>query len=89
MPAVLVTVSDCAIMQNSLHPLSIFSIIARHLLDFMVQEKTTEADAPTICLDATPPPSSPHFMPNALFAATLPVYPVLGRAPNNAVLHTQ
>jgi len=54
--------------KNSLHPLSTSSIIARHLLDFMLQGKKTEADAPTIRLDATqfrlsvpPPPSSPHF----------------------------
>jgi len=43
MPAVLVTVP--AVTQNSLHPLSTSSITARHLLDFMVQEKITEADA--------------------------------------------
>jgi len=66
MPAVLVTVP--AVTQNSLHPLSTSSIMARHLLDFMVQGKITEADAPTIRLDTTPielsvppPPSSPHF----------------------------
>jgi len=40
----------------------------RHILDFMMQEKTVEAEAPTIRLDATPsglsvppPPSSPPF----------------------------
>jgi len=39
-----------------------------HVLDFMVQGKTTEAAEPTICLDTTPsgllvppPPSSPIF----------------------------
>jgi len=82
-------------MQNSLHPLSISSIIARHLLDFCGAGKDNEADTPTICLDATPsklsvspPPSSPIFMPNVLSAATLPVYPGLGQTPNNAGLHT-
>jgi len=95
MPSVLVTVPTDT--QNSLHPLSTSSIIARHLLDFMVQGKTTEADARTICLEATPsglsvPPGptsiTPHFLPNALSAATLPIYPGLGQAPNNAGLHT-
>ena len=45
-----------------------FSIIARHLLDFVVQGKTTEVDTPTVHLDATPSrlsvpplPSSLHF----------------------------
>jgi len=41
------------IMQNSLHILSTSSITVRHLLGFMVQGKTTEADALTIRLDAT------------------------------------
>jgi len=48
----------------------------------MVQRKITEADTPTIRLGATqsglisdPPPSSPPiFMPDALFAATLPIF---------------
>jgi len=35
-----------------------------------------------------PPPSFPHFMPNALSSTTLPIYPGLGQAPNNAGLHT-
>jgi len=51
MPAVLVAVPN--VTQNSVHPLSISSIIARHLVDFMVQGKITVAAAPTICLDAT------------------------------------
>jgi len=34
-----------AVMQKSLHHLSTLSVIARHLLDFMVQVKVTEADA--------------------------------------------
>ena len=67
MLAVLVTVTTAT--QNLLHPLSTYSITARHLLDFMmVGEKITEAEAPTICLEATPsglsvppPPSSAHF----------------------------
>jgi len=87
MPAVLITVPT--VMQNSLHPLSTSSITARHLLDFMVQGKITEADALTVHLDATPsgqsvppPPSSPY----ALSAATLPIYPGLGQAPMPSVL---
>jgi len=69
MPAVLVTVPT--VPQNLLLSLSTSSIIARHLLDYMVQGKITEADTPTIRLDTTPsglsvPPSSPHFMLNAL-----------------------
>jgi len=80
-------------MQNSLHPLSTSSFIARHLLHFMLQM----ADAPTIRLDATPsglsvppPLHRPHiFTPNALSAAALPICPGLGKAPNNAAgLHT-
>jgi len=67
MLAVLVTVTTAT--QNLLHPLSTYSITARHLLDFMmVGGKITEAEAPTICMEATPsglsvppPPSSPHF----------------------------
>ena len=77
---------------NSLHPLSTSSFIARHLLITNI----TEADAQTICLDATPSGLSvPHlhhpsvFMPNGLSAATLPIYPGLGQPPNNAGLHTQ
>jgi len=60
-----------------------------NLLDFMVQGKITEADTLTICLGATPSglisdpsPSSPIFMPDAIPAATLPLYPGLGQAPN-------
>jgi len=48
-----------------------------------------EASAPIIRLDATqsgplmpPPLSSPNFMPDSLPAATLPIYPDLGQAPN-------
>jgi len=77
---------------NSLHPLSTSSFIARHLLI----TKITEADAQTICPDATPSGLSvPHlhhpsvFTPNGLSAATLPIYPGLGQPPNNAGLHTQ
>jgi len=82
MPAVLVKVPT--VMQNLLHPLSTSSIIARHLLDFMMHGKITEADALIIHLDATtsgqsvpPPTSSSIFMPNAFSAATLPIYPGL------------
>jgi len=60
-----------------------------HLLDFMVQGEISEANTPTIRLCATPsrlisdpPPSSPIFMPEALCAATFPIYPGLGQAPN-------
>ena len=48
-----------------------------------------EADTSTIRLGTTPsglisdpPPSSPFFMPDALPASTLPIYPGLGQAPN-------
>jgi len=54
-----------------------------------VQWKITEADTQTIQLGTTPsglisnpPPSSPIFMPAALPAATLSLYPGLGQAPN-------
>jgi len=63
--------------------------VPENLVDFVMQGKITEADTPTIRLGATPcglicdpPPSSPIFMPDALYAATLPVYPDLGQAPN-------
>jgi len=36
-----------------------------------------------------PPPSSAHFTPTALSAATLPIYPVLRQALNNAGLHAR
>jgi len=77
------------------HPSSTSSIIACHLLDFRVQGKISEADTPTICLDVTlsglsvpPLQSSPIFTLNALSATTLPIYPGMGQAPNNASLHT-
>ena len=60
MPAVLVAVPT--VKPNLLHPLSTSSITARHLLEFMVQEKITEADAPTIRLDATPSGLSLHYL---------------------------
>ena len=76
--AVLITVPTD--MQNSMHPLSTSFITARHLLDFMVQGKITEADALTVYLAATPSGQSvPHLhhppilTPNALSAATLPI----------------
>jgi len=56
---------------------------------FMVQGKITQEDTLTIWLGTTPsglisdpPPSSPHFMPDALPAATLPLYSGLGQAPS-------
>jgi len=83
------------IMQNSLHILSTSSVTVRHLLGFMVQGKTTEADALTIRLDATLsglsvplPPSSDIIMPNALSVATLTIYPGSKQALNNAGLNT-
>jgi len=61
----------------------------------MVQGKITEVDTPTVQLGATPselisepPPSSPIFTPDALPAATLPIYPGLGQAQEYAGLHT-
>jgi len=52
------------------------------LLDFMVQQKITEADTLTIRLGAAPsglisdpPPSSPIFMSDALPATTHQIYP--------------
>jgi len=85
MPALLVTVPT--VTQILLHPLSTSSIIAHHLLDFMVQGKIT---VPTICLDATrsglhsvPPPPSPIFTWNAFSVAIiLPYYPGLGTGTN-------
>jgi len=93
MPTILVTVR--AVTQNSLHPLSASSIIACRFLEFMLQGKITDADAPTIHLDATPSGHQcphlyhpPNFTWNAVSVANLPVYPGLGQAPNNAGLHT-
>jgi len=55
----------------------------------MVQGEISQADTPTIRLSTTPsglisnpPISSPNFMPDALPAATLPIYPGLEQAPN-------
>jgi len=54
-----------------------------------MQWKILKADTPTIRLHATPSglisdptPSSPIFTPDALAAATLPIYPGFGQAPN-------
>ena len=59
------------------------------LLDFMVQGKMAEADTPTIRMGATPSRlNSTHLhhpsivTPDALPAATLPLYPGLEQAPN-------
>ena len=67
------------------HPLATASITARHLLDFMVQGKITEADAPTIRLDDTPsrlsvppPPSSPIFYAECPFCHIPPNVSWLG-----------
>ena len=66
MPAVLV--AGPTVTHNSLHPLSTSSTTARHVLDFMVQGKIADTDAPTVRLDATPSGLSgaltsiiPHF----------------------------
>jgi len=55
-----------------------------------LQGKITQADTLTIWLGATrsglvsdsPPSTPPIFTPDALPAATLPIYPGLGQAPN-------
>jgi len=79
-PAVLVAVPT--VTQNSLRPLSASSITARHLLDFMVREKITEADAPTIRLGATPSGLSvPHLRHPPIFT---PNAPLLGAILNAA-----
>ena len=78
------------------HPLSTTSISARHLLDFIVQGKITETDAPTTSLDTTLSRLSvPHFhhtpifTPYAISATTISTDTGLGLALNNASLHTQ
>jgi len=80
---------------NSLHPIN-FLHYCLPSPDFMVQRKVTEADTLTICLGATqsglsvsPPPLSPHFYAECPFWRTLPIYPGLAKAPNNAGLHMQ
>jgi len=62
----------------------------RHLLDFLVQSKIRQADAPTIRMNCHPiqanwcPISAipTIFMLDALPGTTLPIYPGLGQAPN-------
>jgi len=61
----------------------------------MVQGKITEANTPTVRLGATPSklvsdplPSPPIFMPDALPATSLPIYPGLGQTQEYAGLHT-
>ena len=55
-----------------------------------------ESEALTARVDATPSkltvpplPSPPIFMPNALPATTLPIFPGLVQAPSYAGLHTR
>jgi len=75
--------------------LSTFSIIAHHLLDFMVHGKNrgrctnNPSGRHPIRTVAAPPPSSPIFILSAISAATLTICPGLGQALNNAGLHTQ
>jgi len=77
---------------NLLHPVSTSSTIARHLLQFTVQGKITETDAPTIRVDATPsgllvspPPSPPPFYAECPLSHDK----FMGQALNNAGLHTR
>jgi len=66
-------------------------------LDFMVQGTIMEAEALLVRADANPSklmvplhPSSPIFTSNAIPAATLPICPGLGQAPNyDGFVHTQ
>ena len=83
MLAVLVAVPT--VTHNSLHTLSTSCIIAHHLLDFMVHGKTTEADALTTHLDATPSgllapprPSFSHFYAKCPFCCNPPNLSCLG-----------
>jgi len=78
--------------RRDIHPLTLeidfsgrWSVI---ILNIKRMGKITEASALTIQLDATPsgrpmppPPHPPSFTPDALPAATLPIYPGLGQAP--------
>jgi len=84
MPAMTVLVAVPTVILNSLHHLSTSSITARHLLEFMVQGKITEAGALTIRLDATPsalsvplPSSSPHVYTKCPFCHDPPNLPWL------------
>jgi len=76
MQAVLVALPT--VMQNLLHPTTTFSIIAHHLLDFMVQGKITGrctdnpfGHHPIWIIDAPTPYHPPIFTLNALSATTL------------------
>ena len=93
MLAVLVAVPT--VMQNSLHTISTSSITAAcHLLGYMVQGKITTGRCtdsaagrhPVLNVGAPTSIIPLIFTPNALSAATLPIYPGLGQAPNNAGL---
>jgi len=63
---------------NWLHPLLTSCIVARHLLDFVVQDRGRHTDNPLghcpIQTVGAPPPSSPIFLLNALFVATLQIF---------------
>jgi len=79
--------NHCILYQ--LHP-SLLAILG----DCVVQSKNRgrSTDNPSGCHPIRTPgaPISiiPHFMPSALSATTLPIYPGLGQAPNTAGLHT-
>jgi len=63
---------------NWLHPLLTSCIVAHHLLDFVVQDRGRHTGNPSghcpIQTVGAPRPSSPIFLLNALFVATLPIF---------------
>jgi len=67
MPAVLIRVATVIL----LHPISTSCITARHLLEFMVQGKITEADIQSTWTPPLPP-SSHHFYAKHLFCHNPP-----------------
>jgi len=91
MPAVLVAVHVPTVTQNLLHPLSTSSTF--WIYGAGKDNRGRRTDNPSGCHPVqtigAPPPSSRIFMLNALSAATLPIYPSLGQAPNNAGVHAQ
>ena len=84
MPAVLIRVATVIL----LHPISTSCITARHLLEFMVQGKITEADRDNLSGHHHPYHHHPTiFTPNTFSAITLPIYPGWRQVLNNADLH--